>query len=142
MTISKKKLIFLGILAFIVLASPPLYYFYSQYQKMYIDYQKTKLQLDKSSTVLGNNTQEVIDKVNKLIELPKETPTIANITDKTKLSSQPFFANAQDGDKVLIFRNSKKAIIYRESTNKIIEVGAISIGESPTSTPQPLTPKP
>lgn len=139
MIISKKKLIFLGIPVFIALASPPLYYFYNQYQKMYQENQKTKLQVNKSSTVLGNNTQEVIDKVGRLIELPKETPTIANITDKTKLQNQ-FFANAQDGDKVLIFQNAKKAIIYRESANKIIEVGTININEptrSPTPSPRP-----
>jgi hypothetical protein len=70
----------------------------------------------------------VVSKVSKLIELPKnETPTVATVQDNNKLRDQEFFAEVENGDKVLIFTSSKKAIIYRESTNRIINVGPISI---------------
>ena len=116
----KKKFIFIGILLILFLAIPPLYYFYNQYQKMYAEYKKTKLLLGKSSANLSEVelNKEIVDKVSKLIELPEETPTIASITDKTKLQDQPFFARSQNGDKVLIFQASKEAIIYRVK-NKI-----------------------
>ncbi len=39
---------------------------------------------------------------------------------------QPFFANAQVGDKVLIYYKAKKAILYNPTDNKIVEVGPIS----------------
>ena len=56
-----------------------------------------------------------------------ETPTLASVTDKTKLKDQPFFKDAENGDQILIFPQAKKAIIYRESTNKLINVGPIAI---------------
>ena len=131
----KKKFIIALVFLVVLLISPPLYYFYREYNKMYGEYQKTRLQLNKSSAQLGGeNTQAIIDKVNKLIELPKETPTVASITDKTKLKNQPFFARAQNGDKVLVYQNAKKAIIYREAINKIIEVGTININEGTPTT--------
>ena len=67
------------------------------------------------------------DKVSKLIQLPSETPTVATISDIKKLKDQPFFDGAKNGDKVLIFTEARKAIIYRESENKIINSGPIAV---------------
>lgn len=120
----KKKFILLGILLILFLVIPPIYYFYNQYQKMSSDYQKTKLLLNKSADIKkGADTQSIIEKLSKLIELPNEEPTIATVSDKTKLQGQPFFANVQNGDAVVVYTTAKKAILYRESANKIIEVG-------------------
>lgn len=57
--------------------------------------------------------------------------------DPEKLRDQPFFANAQRGDKVLIYANAKKAILYNPPSNKIIEVAPVNIGNpmlAPAST--------
>lgn len=71
---------------------------------------------------------DVKAKVGKLISVPSdETPTLATVTDKTKLKDQPFFKDAENGDTILIFPQAKKAIIYRESENKLINVGPIAI---------------
>lgn len=73
--------------------------------------------------------------VSQLIEVPaNETPTMATVNDKTKLNNQEFFKNTENGDKVLIFEQAKKAYLYRPSTNKIIEVTLIS-PESNTANP-------
>jgi uncharacterized protein HemX len=83
-------------------------------------------------------TQQVNDlvaQVGKLVELPEgQTPTIATVTDKSKLSSQAFFKNAENGDKVLIYTQSKRAILYRPSTNKVIEIAPLNIGNNSSST--------
>ena len=81
----------------------------------------------------------VVAKVQVLIELPDEEPTLATVSDVEKLKDQAFFANAQNGDKVLIFQKAEKAILYRPSTNKIIEVGPITITLPVETAPQGTT---
>lgn len=66
-------------------------------------------------------------KVAKLMQLPSEKPTVATIKDITKLKDQPFFNGAKNGDKVLIFTEARKAVIYREDTNIVINSGPIAV---------------
>lgn len=83
----------------------------------------------------------VAQKVSKLIEVPTdERPTIISVSDKGKLTSQLFFLNAENGDKVLIFPKSGKAILYRPSENKIVEVGVVNSDKwAPPPTRSPLS---
>ena len=70
-----------------------------------------------------------VAKVGKLMVLPTdETPTMATVSDPVKLKDQPFFVNAKTGDKVLIYSNARKAILYSPSLNKIIEVAPVNLG--------------
>ena len=89
-------------------------------------------------TVLNNNPQKAVQEeterlmrtVSQLIILPEnQIPTVATVLDPEKLKDQPFFAKAKKGDKVLIYTNAKKAILYDPAGNKIIEVAPLSIGE-------------
>jgi hypothetical protein len=81
--------------------------------------------------VSQDETRALIDKVGKLIVLPSnEDPTIATVTDLSKLKEQVFFANAKEGDKVLIYTNAKKAILYNPTDNKIVEVAPVNIGDN------------
>lgn len=82
-------------------------------------------------------TQKLLANVSALIVLPEgENPTIATVTDPERLKDQPFFAKAQTGDKVLIYTNSRKAILYSPSQNKIVEVAPINIGNPQQGTTQ------
>lgn len=73
--------------------------------------------------------RKLVSEVGKLIELPSgEAPTVATITDITKLQDQPFFAKAKNGDKVLIYTQAKKAILYDPSAKKILDVAPVNIG--------------
>lgn len=71
----------------------------------------------------SDEKQTVIQNVSKHILLPKgEDPVFATVTDPAKLPREPFFKNAAAGDKVLVFESSKKAVLYRPSVDKIVEM--------------------
>lgn len=81
--------------------------------------------LQKAQTEESNQLKQ---KVSKLIDLPKdESATVATVEDKDKLKDQPFFKDAQNGDKLLIFPQAKKAVLYREKDNRLINVGPIAV---------------
>jgi uncharacterized protein HemX len=95
----------------------------------------SKLSQSQQATV--NEATELNNEVGKLIQLPTdEVPTVATVIDAAKVKSQAFFASAQNGDKLLLYSKSGKAILYRPSTKKIIEVAPINLGNSQ---PQPGT---
>lgn len=99
-------------------------------------YINTKNQLEKlsssGSSAGQTETEQLVDKVGKLVDLPTgETPTIATVNNAAKLKTQTFFANAQDGDKVIIYSKAARAILYRPSNNKIIEYRSnVNLGAS------------
>jgi len=103
-------------------------YLFARYQKAQTELTKIK---ENPQVTADVQSKELVAKVGQLIALPdKETPTVATVTDVTKLKSQSFFAKAKNGDKVLIYTQAKKAILYRESINKVIDVAPINIGQS------------
>lgn len=74
--------------------------------------------------------RSLVSDVGDLMLLPEdETPTLATVTDLHALEGQLFFKNAQEGDKVLMYLKAQKAILYRPSIGKIIEVGPITGAE-------------
>jgi hypothetical protein len=125
-----KYLLIGGIGLLVVVAFSSTYYFYSKLQG-------TEKLLSNTELATQKEVVQLVEKVGRLMELPTgEAPTIATVSDKEKLADQAFFQNAQNGDKVLIFTGVKKAILYRPSTDKIIEVAPINIGGEQTSTQQ------
>jgi hypothetical protein len=87
------------------------------------------------SVAASSETTKLTGEVGKLLALPTgETPTVATVTDPAKLKDQAFFASTIKGDKLLIYTSAKKAIIYRPSTNKIINVGPIAINSATDTT--------
>ena len=86
-----------------------------------------------TATSSQDDLKNLLDQVSKLIILPQdEQPTIATVTDIEQLKGQAFFANAQIGDKVIIYTTAKKAILFRPSENKIVEVAPLNL-EAPPS---------
>lgn len=96
-------------------------YFFTQYQKI----------KNNPEQVTKAENEALVEEVSKIYDLPKdETPTIATVIDKEKLKDQPFFANAQNGDKILIFTKAKKAIVYRPKEKVIVNAGPIALDQS------------
>jgi hypothetical protein len=134
--IGTKYKIIIGIVAVVILASVPSVYFFRQYQK-------AQERSNNPTAAAQQDAKDTIAAVGKLMMLPQgEEPTVMQITDISKLKDQAFFANAQNGDKVIIYTKAKKAILYRVGTNKIIDVAPVNLG--PTATPSatiaPATP--
>lgn len=102
------------------------------------EYAHTKNQLEKLSnpkTATESATQQLINSVSKLMQLPNnETPVLASINNAASLRSQGgfaryFYANAQNGDKLLIYTKNNLGVIYRPSTNKIIASGPYDLSK-------------
>ena len=78
--------------------------------------------------VAQNEIQKTLEKVSRLIVLPNdETPNVATVADPNALKDQPFFANALKDDQVIVYAKAQKAILYRPSIDKIIEVAPVNI---------------
>lgn len=75
--------------------------------------------------------QNLLSKVgNHILLSTNESPTVATVSDKTKLINQKFFSEAQNGDILLIYNSSQRAILYRPSLDKIINVTMVNIHTS------------
>lgn len=71
---------------------------------------------------------DLINTVSQQIQLPQgETPSVATVNDVTKLPKDPFFAKAQNGDKVLIYAIAGKAYLYRPSTQEVLQVSGVEV---------------
>src|SRR3989338_4597628 len=115
----KYKNYLLGSLLFLLALTPSLFFF--------IKYKEAEQKLQNVARSPTDDTTRIIEEVGQLIELPSdETPTVATVTDKEKLSDQPFFAQAKNGDKVLIYTKAKKAILYDPLAKKIIDVAPVN----------------
>lgn len=119
----KSPLIFIVIFLLIVTTAVSVYF--------YLQYQKTRSLLTDSTASAQSEISKLIKDIGRHIELPKdELPGLATVIDKKKLANQPFFVNAQNGDKVLIYKESGQAILYRPSIDKIIKVSTIKIDKT------------
>jgi hypothetical protein len=127
--LSRKKTVgFLLVIVLILLTVVLGIFLYMRYQD------EISGSVDSAKTSNLKENEELIRKIGKLIMLPNSTPDVATVTDVAQLGDQSIFRNAKNGDKVLIYKDVKRAIVYRPSENIIVEVGNIIIEEaSPTA---------
>jgi len=85
---------------------------------------------DHSAEQATREARALKEQVSKLMQLPDEDATVATVQDASRLSGQDFFKDAENGDKVLIFTIARRAVIYRPSTNMIINSGPIVINSA------------
>lgn len=101
------------------------YIYYTRWQALRINPQQAAKE----------ETAAIVTRVGKFMDLPAEEPTIATVTDAAGLASQPFFARAQNGDRVLVYMQALKAILYRPGTNRVIEVAPLVVNPGNPATP-------
>ncbi|HEX8182576.1 MAG TPA: hypothetical protein VF575_03160 [Candidatus Saccharimonadales bacterium] len=103
-----------------LLIALPSYYFYNQGKKV-------ESQTNSPAQNNLQTTAEVVKQVSKHILLPSgEQPTVATVSDASKVRNQAFFTNAASGDKVLVYAQAKKAYLYRPSIDRMIEVAPLA----------------
>lgn len=96
---------------------------------LYISYSRARNELNTVSQNARIVSTDLLTNVEMLAEVPEdEIPTVATITDVKKLEGQRFFERAENGDKLLIYQKSKRAILYRPSSNKIVEAMRVGLG--------------
>ncbi len=71
----------------------------------------------------ADDKKTIVINIGKHVVIPTaEEPVFATVTDPEKLADQPFFFLAKTGDKVLVYQNAKRAILYRPSIDRVIEM--------------------
>ncbi|MFH0804490.1 MAG: hypothetical protein V1896_02725 [Candidatus Zambryskibacteria bacterium] len=94
-------------------------------------YLKAKKLKSQTGVATTSEIQKIMAEVGRLIVLPaNEEPTVATISDAEKLRDQPFFTNAKNGDKVLIYGKAGKAILYDPTVKIIVEVAPLNMSNT------------
>lgn len=76
---------------------------------------------------LSEEVSDVIAAVGRHILLPDgEEPTVATVSDPSKLKDQLFFKHAKAGDRVLIYTKAKMAYLYDPKRDILLEVAPIT----------------
>ncbi len=78
-----------------------------------------------------NNVKVVTARVSRHVVLPTdEEPALATVTDSNKLTSS-FKGKVENGDKLIIYQNNKKAIVYRPSIDRVVTIEPVAIDTAP-----------
>lgn len=94
------------------------YFFYTQYQDL----------KSNPEAVAQEEAKSIKNRLNQFMKLPDETPAVATVTDKEKIKqNQPFFNDAENGDKLVIFNSTKQVILYRPSIGKVVNSSHLSL---------------
>jgi hypothetical protein len=121
MTPSRSTLV-LGTLLVVAISAAGYFYYQSKHAAQIAD---------------SKEIEDLTKTIGQFLELPTdETPTLATVTDREKLADQTFFLKAENGDKVLIYSQSGKAILYRPSTKKIVDMTSVNVNQPSKAAPQ------
>ena len=84
--------------------------------------------------IYQHKLQTMTDNVKKSMSLPTdEQPVVATVTDKNLLPKEKFFSFAQDGDKILMYKKHKLAILYRPASATVVTQATLDFTDvSPT----------
>lgn len=133
-----KNLIWISLVILLVISVASSVFFFTKYQEV---------KSDPDSAITEKNTEETEKVLNNLkailLVTETESPTVARVEDpdKLKTSNPEFYRDIQKNDYLILFSN--RAIIFRESTNQIINIAPIintqQDSQSSEETTQPAT---
>lgn len=73
----------------------------------------------------GESNKKILKKISEFMVLPDEEPTLAAVTDVEPIKNNLFFKGANKGDKLFLYKNSGKVILYSIKLNRILNVGSM-----------------
>jgi len=97
--------------------------------KLYLDSQNRLKALQgvaatQDMTPSEDEITSLVNEVGRHLAIPNDRPKVVTLAAVAQLKkNQPFFANAEDGDKLLVFVS--KVILYRPSIDKVIDIAQI-----------------
>jgi hypothetical protein len=105
----------------------------------YKNYQKVSKKTDALSLtemqrqVVKKQVEELVAKVGRHIVLPQgEEPAMAEVKDAATLADeQPFYKDAHNGDRVLIYFKAQKAYLYDPNRDVLVNVGPVVLQNKP-----------
>lgn len=108
----------------------------------YLNYQRVSKKAAATSLTelqrqeVKKQVDELVAKVGRHIVLPEgEEPAMAEIKDAEMLAKdQPFYKDARNGDKVLIYFKAQKAYIYDPVRDVLVNVGPVVLQNKPAET--------
>lgn len=127
-SLARNKSILLTLFGFAIMALAVAGFMYYQYQKTASELKQVKkTQLATPQNLKEDEVKRMVTEVAKVARIPNnETPSIATITDVSKLKDQPFFKDAKNGDILLVFNSSGKAVLYDPKDKKIVDITTLS----------------
>ena len=97
-------------------------------------YQNAKREIMQLSSLNGQTdlrnkqVEQLVAKAGKHVILPEEQPVVVNIENARAMAQEePFYKDARDNDKVLVFAKEKKALIYRPDEDIIVNMGPVYV---------------
>lgn len=114
------------------------YFGWTKYQEMY---NSPAAQEQAAVEAAEKEKKEVLDKLSKLMVLPEGDPVLFKVSDKDQMrQQQAFFKDTENEDILLVFQQSSKAVIFRPSTNVIVNVGPINFDQTADNAASQSTP--
>jgi len=102
------------------------------YQQAQQELEALQTQAEDPAEIAQRERQQLLAAAGRLMVLPEGEPLILDIENAEALAqAQPFFIDAVDGDKLLVYLQAGRSIIYSPSRNIIVNVGTLT-AENPS----------
>lgn len=84
---------------------------------------------------------KILTALGKLMVLPAGDPVLFKVSNADVMKKQQqFFKDTQNDDVLLVFQQAAKAIIYRPSSNVVVNVGPVNFDQNQNGQITPKTP--
>jgi len=124
----KKQLVLILIITLVIIMIGGLAYYFLRPNSTYVNNQGGV----NNEQLSDNQIQKMLTELGDNILLPKEDePYVAVITDiEVLVAEQPFYSGAENGDYLIIYPKTARAITYSLKRDQIINVGPVEFDQT------------